>query len=124
VSPASTAPPSPYLVGYQPHELLTTVRAGDSKEKVFEVLATSYEQRSGSLVRIEGIRRRAGGRSATYEHVEVADARFANTPAGTLYWFLFGDGRLLAWGQAGEWAAAASHHQVESDYRPAVSRER
>jgi len=34
------------------------------------------------------------------------------------YWFLFGDGRLVAWGRPQEWAAATARYQVETDYQP------
>ena len=48
---------------YQPRGRLTTIRAGDAKEAVFELFGTTIERRNGSLVRIEGMRLRATGRS-------------------------------------------------------------
>jgi hypothetical protein len=73
-------------------------------------------------VRIEGIRLRSSGRSPHHALVEVADVRIADAPGGTLLWFLFGDGRLVAWGRAEEWATAAGRYEVESEYRPTASR--
>ena len=103
---------------YHPLARLKAVRPGDTKEKVFETLATVFERRNGALVRIEGIRLRSNGRSPHHALIEVADVRIAGTPAGTLLWFLFGDGRLVAWGRAEEWATAAGRYAVESEYRP------
>jgi hypothetical protein len=129
-TPSSTPPPSstptpppvptPRATGvsYQPRERLTTVRAGDAKEAVFELFGTAIERRNGSLVRIEGMRLRASGRSPQHAQVEVAEVRIADAAAGSLYWFLFGDGRLVAWGRPEEWAMATGRYQVEIDYQP------
>ena len=106
---------------YHPRGRLTTIRAGDAKEAVFELFGTAIEDRNGSLVRIEGMRLRATGRSPHHARVEVAEVRIGDTAAGSLYWFLFGDGRLVAWGRPEEWAAAAGRYQVEIDYRPKPS---
>ena len=103
---------------YQPRGRLTTIRAGDAKEAVFELFGTTIERRNGSLVRIEGMRLRATGRSPHHAQVEVAEVRIGDTAAGSLYWFLFGDGRLVAWGQPEEWAAATGRYQVEIKYQP------
>jgi len=109
---------------YQPLAGLTAVRRGDTKQRVFETFATSVERRNGTLVRIEGIRLRARGRSPQHDMIEIADVRVADAPAGSLRWFLFGDGRLLAWGRAEEWATAAERYQVETEYKPAASPDR
>jgi hypothetical protein len=106
---------------YHPRGRLTTIRAGDTKEAVFELFGTTIERRGGSLVRIEGMRLRANGRSPHHARVEVAEVRIGNTAAPSLYWFLFGDGRLVAWGRPEEWAAAAGRYRVEIDYRPKPS---
>ena len=105
-------------VGYQPRERLTTVRLGDAKETVFELFATRVERRNGWVVRIEGMRLRARGRSPHHAHVEVAEVKIAGNP----YWFLFGDGRLIAWGRPEEWLRAAGRYQVDIAYPPDRSR--
>ena len=118
--PAATAPaPRVPDVSYQPSERLESVHAGDAKETVFELFGTRVERRSGSLVQVEGMRLRASGRSAQHAQVEVAEVRITDAVAtGSLYWFLFGDGRLIAWGRAKEWPVAAARYQVEIDYQP------
>jgi len=106
-------------VSYQPSERLETVHAGDAKETVFELFGTRVERRSGSLVQVEGMRLRASGRSAQHALVEVAEVRITDAVAtSSLYWFLFGDGRLIAWGRAKEWPVAAARYQVEIVYQP------
>src|SRR6185503_220164 len=62
---------------YQPLAGLTAVRRGDTKERVFETFATVVERRNRTLVRIEGIRLRARGRSPHHDMIEVADVRVA-----------------------------------------------
>jgi hypothetical protein len=123
---AAAAAPTPPTesVSYQPRERLATVRPGDAKHKIFELFATAFEQRIGSLVRIDGMRLRASGRSPHYAQVEVAEVKIADTAAGTPYWFLFGDGLLLAWGPPEEWSVASGRYQLEIDYRPNPSRTR
>ena len=118
---ASTPTPAPSVtdVSYQPRERLKSVRDGDSKETVFELFGTAFERRKGSLVRIEGMRLRASGRSAQHAQVEVAEVRITDAVAAdSLYWFLFGDGRLIAWGRAEEWPGATARYQVDIDYQP------
>jgi hypothetical protein len=106
-------------VSYQPRERLASVHAGDPKEAVFELFGTAFERRSGSLVRIEGMRLRASGRSSQHAQVEVAEVRINDTAAaGNLYWFLFGDGHLIAWGRAEDWPVATARYQVEIEYQP------
>ena len=117
--PEATAPARVIDVSYQPSERLKSVHTGDAKEIVFELFATRVERRSGSLVQVEGMRLRASGRSAQYAQVEVAEVRITDAAAaGSLYWFLFGDGRLIAWGRANEWAVAAARFKVEIEYQP------
>jgi hypothetical protein len=113
--------PNQDAVNHQPLSRLTALRPGDTKEKVFDTFATVFERRNGALVRIEGIRLRERGRSPHHELVEVADVTVADTPAGSLHWFLFGDGRLLAWGRAEEWATAAERYEVATQYKPAAA---
>jgi hypothetical protein len=121
--PAATAPAARVPdVRYQPSERLKSVRAGDAKETVFELFGTRVERRSGSLVRVDGMRLRASGRSAQHAQVEVAEVRITDAAAaGSLYWFLFGDGRLIAWGRAKEWPVAVARYQVEIEYQPGRS---
>jgi hypothetical protein len=116
----ATAPAARVIdVSYQPSERLKSVHAGDAKETVFELFGTGVERRSGSLVQVEGMRLRASGRSAQHAQVEVAEVRITDAAAaGSLYWFLFGDGRLIAWGRANEWPVAAARYQVEIEYQP------
>jgi hypothetical protein len=122
----SIAPPPPATpavrvtdVSYQPRERLASVHAGDPKDTIFELFGTAFERRNGSLVRIEGMRLRASGRSAQHAQVEVAEVRINDTmAAGNLYWFLFGDGRLIAWGRAEDWPVATARYQVEIEYQP------
>jgi hypothetical protein len=117
-TPALAPTPRATGVMYQPRARLSTIRVGDAKEAVFELFGTAIERRNGSLVRIEGMRLRATGRSPHHAEVEVAEVRIGDTAAGSLYWFLFGDGRLVAWGRPEEWAAATGRYQVEIDYQP------
>jgi hypothetical protein len=123
-APALTSTSQPLLasVSYHPQGRLASIHAGDTKDKVFGLLATSFERQNGSLVRVEGIRLRSSARSPRHAHVEIAEARIAEAAAATPYWFLFGDERLLAWGRPEEWAATAGRYQVESTYTPDASR--
>jgi hypothetical protein len=107
---------------FQPRKRLATVRPGDTKERVFELFGTAFERRNGLLMRIEGMRLLASGRSSHHAEVEIAEVKIADTALGSLYWFLFGDGRLVAWGRPEEWPAAAARYQVDIDYQPDPSR--
>jgi hypothetical protein len=113
----STSRPTTVTLRYYPRERLATVRPGEAKERVFDLFGSTVERRNGTLVQIEGMRLRASGRSAEHRQVEVADVEVADTGAGTRYWFLFGDGRLVAWGRAEEWPAIVARYQLEIDYR-------
>ena len=117
-APTQSAP----IVSYQPRERLATVSPGDTKERVFDRFATTFEQRNGSVVRVEGMRWRANGRSPRHAQVEVAEVVLADAGAERLYWFVFGDGRLIGWGRHEEWPAAVRRHEIEIDYQPAASR--
>jgi hypothetical protein len=104
-------------VGYQSHDRLRAVRAGDTKERVFDLFGTTIEWQAGSVVRVDGMRLRARGRSPRYTRVEVADVTLADGGAdGGLYWFLFGDGRLLVWGRPAGWEGTAMRYQLELEY--------
>jgi hypothetical protein len=116
-APVPASPPKPTVIAVsQPRERLQTVRPGDAKEHVFEKLGGRIAQRNGALVKIDGIRLRATGRSAEHPRVEVADVQVAENRTATRYWFLFGNDRLLAWGRPDEWPAAAARYQLEIDY--------
>ena len=122
--PMPSRTPTPVLasVSYHPRDRLSAIRAGDSKDKVFGILATSFERQNGSLVRIEGIRLRASARSPRDAHVEVAEARIGETSGAVPYWFLFSDERLVAWGRPDEWSAAVARYQIQTSYTPDASR--
>jgi hypothetical protein len=107
----------PVTVRYPPRERLSTVRPGDAKERVFEIFGSTVERRNGTLVRIEGMRLRANGRSPEHPRVEVAEVEVADSGPSMRYWFLFGDDRLVAWGRPDEWAAAVARYQLDIDYR-------
>ena len=117
VATRPSKPPIATTVSYQPRQRLTTLRVGDAKERVFELFGSTVERRNGLLVRIEGMRLRATGRSSQHAQVEVAEVKVADAGAGGVYWFLFGDGRLLGWGRPEEWPATAKRYEVEIDYR-------
>ena len=116
---ASSSPSAlPTRVSHQPHERLATLHRGDPKERVFELFGATVKQQGGAMVRMEGMRLRARGQSPNYAQVEVAEVTLVDGREGGLYWFLFGDGRLLAWGRPDEWAAVVSRHRLDIDYAP------
>jgi hypothetical protein len=114
---AARSRPTPAPLRHQPRERLAAVRPGEAKEHVFDLFAGTVERRNGTLVRIEGMRLRATGRSPDHTRVEIAEVEISDTGTGTLYWFLFGDSRLLAWGRPDEWPAAKARYQLEIAYR-------
>jgi len=63
------------------------------------------------------MRLRATGRSPDHPQLEVADVSIAETGAARTYWFLFGEGRLIAWGRPDEWRATAGRLQLDIEYR-------
>jgi hypothetical protein len=104
-------------VTYQSADRLATIRKGDPKERVFDVFSTVFVKQRGKVMKVEGIRLRASGRSQRDGAVEVGEVVLADHEAvGTPYWFLFEDGRLLAWGRPEEWRAAAVRYQIEANY--------
>jgi hypothetical protein len=119
---APSSPPTPGIaaVAYQPRDRLMLVKPGDSKDKVFDRFGTTFEQRVGSVVRIDGMRLRASGRSPRHAQVEVAEVTLADAAGGRVHWFLFGDGRLIAWGRPEEWPGTVQSHAIEIDYPPAA----
>jgi hypothetical protein len=94
------------------------VRAGQSKDQVFGHFSSMFDKQGQKIVEIQGMRLRASGRSATGAGLEVGEVRLADEAGETLYWFLFSDGRLLAWGRPEQWGATASKYGVELPYRP------
>lgn len=119
---APSSPPAPGIavVAYQSRDRLALVSRGDTKDKVFDRFGTTFEQRGGSVVRIDGMRLRASGRSPRHAQVEVAEVTLADAAGGRVHWFLFGDGRLIAWGRPEEWPGAVQSHAIEIDYPPAA----
>jgi hypothetical protein len=135
VTKRTTAPPSPPLsppsphvsperstlptvvVRPQPSERLTVLRPGDPKERVFDLFASTVERQKDTLVRIDGMRLRARGRSLDHPQVEVADVSIAEKSGARRYWFLFGEGQLIAWGPPDDWRGTVARLQVEIEYR-------
>jgi hypothetical protein len=87
------------------------------KERVFDLFAGTVKRQDGTLVRIDGIRLRAKGRSPDHPQVEVAEVEVAENGRAQRYWFLFGEGTLMAWGRPDEWPVTATRYQLEIDYR-------
>jgi hypothetical protein len=116
-SPAPTDPP-PKNVAYHPAKRLARVRAGQSKDQVFGHFSSMFDKQGQKIVEIQGMRLRASGRSATGAGLEVGEVRLADEAGETLYWFLFSDGRLLAWGRPEQWGATATKYGVELPYHP------
>jgi hypothetical protein len=116
---ASPGGPRPVTVSvrHQPRERLAVIRAGDMKERVFDLFGSTVERRDGTLVRVDGMRLRAKGRSPDHPHVEVADVEVGENGRAQRYWFLFGEGTLMAWGRPDEWPVMARRYQLEIDYR-------
>ena len=110
-------PPSSVTVRHQPPERLSAVRAGDAKERVFDLFGSTVEREGATLVRIDGMRLRAKGRAPDHPQVEVADVEVAEGGQGQRYWFLFGEGALIAWGRPEEWAETAVRYQLDIEYR-------
>jgi hypothetical protein len=116
-SPAPTDP-APANVAYHPVQRLARVRAGQTKDQVFGHFSSMFAKQDQKIVEIQGMRLRASGRSATGAGLEVSEVRLADEAGETLYWFLFSDGRLLAWGRPEQWGATATKYGVELPYRP------
>jgi general secretion pathway protein A len=123
VARAATSGPRPPIVVYRPATELAAVGRGDAKERVFSTFPTQWETRGDEIVKVEGVRTRTSGRSSQNTLLEVADVVLsASGGAPSRHWFLFEDGRLLAWGGADEWRAAAERHHLTLEYAPAPVR--
>jgi hypothetical protein len=116
-TPSEGPRPSTVSVRYQPRQRLAAVHTGDMKERVFDLFGGTVKHQDGTLVRIDGMRLRAKGRSPDHPQVEVADVEVAENGRVQRYWFLFGGGTLMAWGRPNEWSVTAKHYQLEIDYR-------
>jgi hypothetical protein len=116
ISSERSTPPT-VIVRPQPSERLTAIRPGDAKERVFDLFGSTIEREKDTLVRIDGMRLRATGRSPDHPQLEVADVEIAENGGARRYWFLFGEGRLIAWGRPEEWRATAARLQLEVEYR-------
>jgi hypothetical protein len=114
---AEVSTPLTVIVRPQPSERLTVVRTGDAKERVFELFASTVQRQKDTLVRIDGIRLRARGQSPDHPKLEVADVEVAENGRAQKYWFLFGEGSLLAWGRPTEWPVTAARFKLEIEYR-------
>jgi hypothetical protein len=117
-SPAPPTDPPAKNVAYHSVQRLARVRAGQSKDQVFGHFSSMFAKQDQKIVEIQGMRLRASGQSATGAGLEVSEVRLADEAGETLYWFLFSDGRLLAWGRPEQWGATASKYGVELPYRP------
>jgi hypothetical protein len=119
--PPATSPerstPSRVTLRPQPRERLTTIRPGDLKERVFDLFASTVERQQDALVRVDGMRLRARGRSPDHPQVEVADVEIAENGGAQRYWFLFAEGHLIAWGPPDQWRATAARFQLDIEYR-------
>jgi hypothetical protein len=120
-APDAKAPQPPARVIAEPQERLGVLAPGDTKERVFELFATTVQRQGKAVVWFEGIRLRARAHSPRHRAMEVADVQLRDG----VHWFLFADERLVAWGRLHDWCAAAARHHVEVDYPaapcPAVS---
>ena len=104
---------SPALT-YHPVERLAGVRSGQSKQRLFDLFGTVFVEQHGEGVEVEGMRIRAAGRSESNTRLEVSEVTLAETRwRATRYWFLFEDGRLIAWGRPEQWQATAVRHRVD-----------
>ena len=101
----------------QPRERLTAIRTGDPKEQVFELFGSTVQRQKETLIRIDGMRLRARGQSPGHPKLEVADVDVAESGRSQKYWFLFGEGHLIAWGRPDEWPGTAARLKLEIDYQ-------
>jgi hypothetical protein len=108
--------------GYHSARRLTGLRTGQSKEHVFGLFSSMVATQDQKIVEIQGMRLRASGQAAGGARIEVGEVSLTDGSAReTLYWFLFSDGRLLAWGRPEQWSAAATRYGVDLPYRPSLS---
>ena len=102
---------------FHPEDRLAEIRAGDPKQRVYDLFATELNEHRGAPLKVEGLRRRASARSSRNTVVEVGDVILAARNGSlTPYWFLFEDRRLVAWGRPEEWKPMAERHQLELPY--------
>jgi hypothetical protein len=107
------------MVAYHSPKAITSIREGQSKDAVFELFGTAFLSQGGKIVELQGIRLRLSGKSKHDSRLEVAEVTLADSNTQeTVYWFLFEDDRLLAWGSADEWSVAAQRYRVDLPYRP------
>jgi hypothetical protein len=120
----SASPTARTLAGTLAHHSARTlagVRSGQSKEHVFDVFAAVVLEVKGRIVEVEGMRLRMWGRSPRDRRVEVSEVILTGRDGTDRpYWFLFEDGRLVAWGPPEQWEAAARRYRLDLPYRPAT----
>jgi hypothetical protein len=116
---ADAEPPKPIAVAVrpQPSERLTAIHIGDSKERVFDLFGSTVQHQKETVIRLDGMRLRATGRSPDHPKLEVADVEVGDNGKAQRYWFLFGEGYLIAWGRPDDWRSTASRLQLEMEYR-------
>ena len=106
-------------VAYHSPKTITSIREGQSKDAVFELFGTAFISQGGKIVELPGIRLRLSGQSKHDSRLEVAEVTLADSNTQeTVYWLLFEDDRLLAWGSADDWSVAAQRYRVDLPYRP------
>lgn len=112
-APATPGGASPALT-YHSVERLAGVRSGQSKQRVFDLFGTVFVKQHGEVVEVEGMSVRAAGRSESNTRLEVSEVTLAEPPRrATRYWFLFEEGRLIAWGRPGQWRATALRYRLD-----------
>jgi hypothetical protein len=104
---------------YQAAKKLSSVRSGDSKERIFELFPTVFVKQGRKIEKVDGIRLRVSGRSSRNSVIEIGEVMLVDSGSErTPYWFLFEDGRLLEWGKPDQWGPAAARHQIKLNYAP------
>jgi hypothetical protein len=115
----STASPDAPRLAHHSAGRLAGLRTGQSKDEVFGLFGSMFTTQDQAIVEIQGMRLRATGQSAGGARIEIGEVSLADASGReTLYWFLFSDGRLLAWGRPEQWAAAATRYGIDLQYRP------
>ncbi|MBI3030664.1 MAG: hypothetical protein HYY64_14255 [Candidatus Rokubacteria bacterium] len=96
---------------------LGSIRAGDSKERILAIFATTITNEEVT----HGMMIRAARRDASGTLIEVGEVlllneedRFKLTP----HWFLFENGRLVRWGRPEDWRAVSAEYQI--DFTPSA----
>ena len=109
-------------VTYHPRTVLAALASGAPKERVFDVLATTWTGLEGKLVKIEGLRIRVSRRPAGRPLVEAGDVTLLDAGgAPRLHWLLFEDHRLLAVGRPEDWPRAVARYALDVDYVPGAN---